>query len=306
MSGKHFSTPAIEKMAGIIIKAISGFFYVHSNGTTFECRARGSFRNKGTSPVVGDKVEFTAENNGKGIIESIKERKNYLSRPNIANIDRAFIVSSYNVPSPDTNMIDFLSAVCLFNNIDPVIVFNKCDMGSFEKFEKIYNNAGFKVLTVSAKTGENIDALESLTQNAVCAFIGNSGVGKSSIINAVTGDLDLKTGEVSEKLGRGRHTTRHTELFIRDNGGYIVDTPGFSTIDISDNILEFKNRLPFCFPEFIKYFEFCRFSDCRHISEKGCGVLKAVENGEISRSRHNSYKKIFEDYKDIRHWTIRK
>lgn len=293
-------------MTGIIIKAISGFFYVHSNGLTYECRARGSFRNRGTSPVVGDKVEFTAENNQKGIVETVFERKNYLSRPNIANIDRAFIVSSYNIPSPDTNMIDFLSAVCIFNKIEPVIVFNKCDMGSFEEYEKIYDKAGFKVVTVSAKTGENIKQLEGLTENAVCAFVGNSGVGKSSIINAVTGDLDLKTGEVSQKLGRGRHTTRHTELFIRNNGGYIVDTPGFSSIDVSGNVIEFKNKLAFCFPEFEKYINNCKFSDCNHISEKGCGVLEAVKNGDISPSRHNSYKKIFEDYKDIKHWTIKK
>ncbi len=292
-------------MNGIVVKAISGFYYVYSDKTTYECKARGSFRNSGASPVVGDYVDFSVLSDKNGVIESIHPRKNFLDRPLIANIDRIFIVSAFKTPSPDTYMIDLMSAICIYKKIEPVIVFNKSDMGSFENFERIYRNSGLKTLTVSAKNNDNTESLNELTSGKVCAFIGNSGVGKSSLINALNADLMLKTGEVSEKLGRGRHTTRHTELFIRKNGAFIVDTPGFSSLDISDDPLGFRDNLPLCFPEFKNYFGLCRFSDCTHTTEPKCSIAEAVKNGKIEASRYESYKKIFADLKDFKSWNLK-
>ena len=292
-------------MNGIVVKAISGFYYVYSDKTTYECKARGSFRNSGASPVVGDYVDFSVLSDKNGVIESIHPRKNFLDRPLIANIDRIFIVSAFKTPSPDTYLIDLMSAICIYKKIEPVIVFNKSDMGSFEKFEKIYRNSGLKTLTVSAKNNDNTESLSGFTAGKVCAFIGNSGVGKSSLINALNADLMLKTGEVSEKLGRGRHTTRHTELFIRENGAFIVDTPGFSSLDISDDPLGFRDNLPLCFPEFKEYLGLCRFSDCTHTTEPKCSIAEAVKNGKIEASRFESYKKIFADLKDFKSWNLK-
>lgn len=292
-------------MNGIVVKAISGFYYVYSDKTTYECKARGSFRNSGASPVVGDYVDFSVLSDKNGVIQGIYPRKNFLDRPLIANIDRIFIVSAFKTPSPDTYMIDLMSAICIYKKIEPVIVFNKSDMGSFEIFERIYRNSGLKTLTVSAKNKDNTESLNALTAGKVCAFIGNSGVGKSSLINALNADLMLKTGEVSEKLGRGRHTTRHTELFIRENGAFIVDTPGFSSLDISDDPLGFRDNLPFCFPEFKNYLGLCRFSDCTHTTEPKCKIAEAVIKGEIEASRYESYKKIFSDLKAVKSWNLK-
>lgn len=288
-------------MQGIIIKAISGFYYVFADDTVYECKARGSFRNSGVSPLVGDKVTFTADS-VHGIIESIYERKNELNRPLIANIDKLFIVSAHSVPAPDTFMIDRLTAVCEFKNIEPLIVFNKCDTGSFDEIEAIYKTTGYKIFTVSALTKQGITDLKAEMNNSVCAFAGNSGVGKSSILNALFNDLFLKTGEVSIKLGRGRHTTRHTELFPIGNGGFVADTPGFSSFEGESNSYKFKESLFDCFPEFSKFADKCRFSDCTHICEKGCAVIEASNNGLISKSRHNSYVKLFNELKDVREW----
>ncbi len=289
-------------MTGILIKAISGFYYVSHDGNVYECKARGNFRKAGVSPVVGDIVEFSLTDNTHGIVEAICKRKNLFIRPLVANIDKLFIVSAYCTPAPDTLMIDRLTALAVYNNIEPIIVFNKSDMGSFDEFFNIYSSSGFKTYVVSAKDEVGIDLLKSEMRSSVCAFSGNSGVGKSSILNALFPELQLKTGEVSDKLGRGRHTTRHTELFFVGEGAYVVDTPGFSTVDTNENLYEFKLSLADCFPDFSDYIGGCKFSSCTHTSEKGCAVIDAVANGKIQKSRHTSYIALADELKGITAW----
>ena len=293
-------------MEGVILKAISGFYYVNCNDKIYECKARGNFRKMEVSPVVGDRVRFSATDEQHGVVESIFERKNILSRPIIANIDKLFIVSSYKTPSPDTLLIDRLTAVCVYNNIEPIIIFNKCDMGDFSEIASIYRNSGFKTYVVSAQKQIGIDNLKEEFKEGISAFAGNSGVGKSSIINAVFGDYFLKTGEVSEKLGRGRHTTRHTEIYRHNLGGYIADTPGFSSFDAPITDYNFKLKLSDCFPEFNEYSDKCRFSTCSHTCEKGCAVIAAVNEGLIEPTRHDSYKMLYDNVKDLKEWSSNK
>ena len=289
-------------MTGILIKAISGFYYVACDGNVYECKARGNFRKAGVSPVVGDTVKFTLTDASHGIVEEINERKNLFNRPLVANIDRLFIVSAYTTPAPDTLMIDRLTALAVYNNIEPIIVFNKADMGSFDEFYNIYTKAGFKTFVVSAKENKGVDLLKNEMRNCVCAFSGNSGVGKSSILNALFPDLQLKTGEVSDKLGRGRHTTRHTELFFVGDGAYVVDTPGFSTVDTNEDLYSFKLSLAECFPDFGDYIDGCKFTSCSHTTEKGCAVIDAVKDGKIQKSRHDSYVALANELKNVTAW----
>lgn len=289
-------------MTGILIKAISGFYYVACDSNVYECKARGNFRKAGVSPVVGDNVEFTLTDNTHGIVESVYERKNIFNRPLVANIDKLFIVSAFTTPAPDTLMIDRLAALAVYNDIEPIIVFNKSDMGSFDDFYNIYTKAGFKTFIVSAKENKGIDCLKSEMKNSVCAFSGNSGVGKSSILNALFPELQLKTGEVSDKLGRGRHTTRHTELFFVGDGAYVVDTPGFSTVETQENLYEFKLSLADCFLDFSDYSDGCKFTSCSHTTEKGCAVIEAVNNGKIQKSRHDSYVTLMNELKYVTAW----
>ena len=296
----------MNNMCGIIIKAISGFYYVFSNEIIFECKARGNFRKAEVSPVVGDSVEFSVISENKGVVEKILPRKNLLVRPIIANIDKLFIISSYKTPAPDLLIIDRLTAVCAYNNIEPIIVFNKCDMGDFSEFKRIYESSGFKTYVVSAENNVGLDGITDELVGCTSAFSGNSGVGKSSILNAVFPDLTLKTGEVSEKLGRGRHTTRHTELYPHKYGGFVADTPGFSSFEVDNSDYDFKIHLAECFLEFNEYVDFCRFTGCSHTCEKGCAVLDAVAKGNIEKSRHNSYKTIYDELKDLKQWNCLK
>ncbi len=293
-------------MVGRIIKAISGFYYVADGDTVYECKARGNFRRQGITLLVGDFAEITVSSNGYGVVEEIKPRRNSLKRPALANIDKLFIVSSYNTPSPDLLMIDRLTALANYHGIEPVIVFNKADMGDFSQFVDIYKKTDFRTYAVSALTGEGIDELKSELVGCVSAFSGNSGVGKSSILNAIFGDrFNLATGEVSDKLGRGRHTTRHTELYRHDMDGFVADTPGFSSIESEDGNYDFKEHLAECFPEFADFALDCKFNSCSHTCENGCGVLAAVDSGKISVSRHNSYLSIFEELKDLKEWNTK-
>lgn len=289
-------------MQGIILKALSGFYYVSCDGILYECRARGGFRKDGISPLVGDNVEFSATDSSHGVVEKIMERTSCLERPPIANIEKLFIVSAYTTPAPDALLIDRLTAIAVFHGIDPVIVFNKCDTGSFQEWKQIYINAGFKTFVVSAQTGEGIDELKKEMCGCICAFAGNSGVGKSSILNAVFMDFDIATGEVSEKLGRGRHTTRHTELYRHPLGGYIADTPGFSSIETDRDDLLFKEKLPDCFPDIKEYTDNCRFTSCTHTCENGCAVIEALNQGKIEPTRHKSYVTLYEEMKNLKPW----
>lgn len=288
-------------MQGIVIKAISGFYYVKLNGTVYECKARGNLRKAGVSPLVGDRAEITVSDSSHGVLEGISERKNVLKRPAVANIDKLIIVSSFSTPAPDTLMIDRLSAVAVYESIAPIIVFNKCDQGDFSDFKNIYSRAGFPTYTVSAATGDGIKKLKKEFSGCISAFAGNSGVGKSSIINALFGETRLETGAVSEKLGRGKHTTRHTELFAVENDGFVVDTPGFSSIEPEQNY-DFKEHLSECFPDIAAFSDGCLFTGCSHICEKGCSVIEALKSGKIESTRYQSYSSLFNEFKDLKPW----
>lgn len=292
-------------MQGIILKAISGFYYVKSGDTITECKARGIFKNDGTTVLPGDIAEFTELPGNKGCIERILPRKNSLSRPPIANIDKMFIVSSYSIPNPNYLIIDTLTAICEHNGIEPVLVFNKSDMGNFDEYVSCYNKVGYKVIVTSAQNGDGIDALKKEICGCVSVFTGNSGVGKSSLLNLILPGANLKTGEVSKKLGRGRHTTRHIELFPCSDG-YVADTPGFSDIEANKNDISFKENLPYCFKEFENFLPNCKFTGCSHTVEKGCAVINAVSDGEIPKTRLESYKLIYNSLKDIKQWQIDK
>ncbi len=292
-------------MQGLILKAISGFYYVECDGKIYECKARGRFRNDKLTPLVGDRVEVTV-NGDKGTVDVILPRKNELARPPLANIDKLFIVSSAQTPAPSTLLIDRLCALCVYKNIEPIIIFNKNDLEDLSKWCSIYKNAGFKTISCSAKSGEGTDEIRQELKNSVSAFSGNSGAGKSSLLNILFEDLALSTGEVSEKLGRGKHTTRHCELFYHEFSGYVADTPGFSSLEPDREDLTFKESLSECFPDFEAYSDSCRFADCRHIGEKGCAVCEAVGRGEIEKTRHVSYLTIYEELKDLKAWNIKK
>lgn len=287
---------------GVIIKALSGFYYVKVDGVTYECKARGSFRKSGVSPLVGDSVEIEVVGEKTGIVDKILPRKNSIARPPVANIDKLFIVSSFSSPQPNTSVIDKMTVIAEYNNIEPIIVFNKCDMGDFSVFRKIYENAGFKTYVVSASDGSGCDDLRAEMKDCISAFTGNSGVGKSSLLNLLLGENVIATGEVSEKLGRGRHTTRHTEIYSLPFGGFVADTPGFSSLELDNNDYELKENLSSLFRDFEPFLCNCKFTSCTHTKENGCGVINAVKNGEIEATRHSSYLELFEEMKDLKPW----
>jgi len=286
---------------GLIIRLIGGFYYVEVNEEIVECKARGSFRKKGLSPVVGDRVEISVPQDGYGAIENILPRKNKIVRPAIANIDKLVVVASVCEPAPDLFIIDKIIATTVNKGIEPVIVFSKTDLKSADKYREIYKTSGIQTIAFSSKTGEGSSQIKELLKDSIVAFTGNSGVGKSSLINYLFPDFNIETGGISKKLGRGRHTTRSVELYKTD-GGYVADTPGFSTVDIERYELIKKDDLPYCFPEFENYLGKCRFTSCAHVCEKGCAILQAVKDGEINKSRHNSYVEMYNEVKDIKEW----
>lgn len=292
---------------GIIIKALSGFYYVKdiSSLKTFECRARGKFRKNELSPLVGDYVEYTRTEIGKGIVDLLSERKNSLVRPPVANIDKLFVVAAAAEPVPNTFVIDKMIMNAENNKIEPIIVINKCDLSSdYEALAENYRKCGFCVICVSAKSGDGIDLLKNEIGGCVCAFAGNTGVGKSSIINALEPNLSLDTGEISDKLGRGRHTTRHIQLYSAA-GGYIADTPGFSSFDMEKCGFVRKENVQFCFREFNPYITKCKFTSCSHTKEKGCAIIDAVNAGDIPRSRFESYCRFYGESAAVPDWQIK-
>ena len=293
-------------MQGIIIKAISGFYYVKHEDETIECKAKGAFRNEGISPMVGDLVEFDLkDDNSHGILRNVVGRKNSLYRPPVANVDKAFIVSAFENPAPNTLIIDTMTAICEHNGVTPILVFNKSDLGDFDEWYNIYTKTSYKVILTSAKNSDGIEQIKNELKSGISVFTGNSGVGKSSLLNSLMPALALKTGEVSEKLGRGRHTTRHVELFRSGYGGYVADTPGFATIEADKTDYSFKENLENLFPEFAPYLGACRFIGCSHTDDVGCAVCSAAESGEIAVSRLDSYKFLYNELKDLKKWQFK-
>ena len=290
-----------KTLTGIIIKLTGGFYYVEVANAIYECKARGSFRKSGNSPVVGDRVEITVQKEGYCALEKILPRKNKLKRPPLANIDTLVIVCATTEPAPNPLVIDKMTAAAVNNNMEPVIVISKSDLSDSKEIADIYRKAGFKVFEYSSENPETAKDILPLLKDKITAFTGNTGVGKSTLLNVLFKDLNLETGDISKKLGRGRHTTRTVELFKTD-GGYVADTPGFSTVDLERYEMIEKSELQYCFPEFEQFLGECKFTSCAHICEKGCRILQAVEDGDISKSRHNSYKAMYDEVKDIKAW----
>lgn len=288
-----------NSLVGTIIKSIGGLYTVKSFDSIVECKARGKFRKDNISPVVGDTVEIS--NN---VIEKILPRKNYIIRPPLANLDIMVFVVSMTKPSPNLSLLDKFIAICEFKNITPIIALTKVDLADYHNIYNIYQKIGIDVFVIDYNNLKNIQSLKDKLANKLSAFTGNSGVGKSTLLNSIDNSLNIATGEISEKLGRGRHTTRHAELYQLDNGGLIADTPGFSTFETNKYDIIKKEFLSDCFREFSPYTGHCKFKDCSHTKEKGCAILEAIKNGEISQSRHNSYCEMFENAKLIKDWDL--
>lgn len=291
-----------RRLEGLVRKGIGGFYTVETPEGIYTCTARGKFRKARISPYAGDRVRILGEEDGTGALEEILPRKNFLVRPPIANIDQLFIVTSLRDPSPDPLILDKTIAAAELEQIAPVLVLTKTDLDDASPLQKIYSVAGIPCFAVSSVTGEGVDQVGALLEGRISAFTGNSGVGKSTLLNALFPDLQLKTGEISQKLGRGRHTTREVELYKLEGGGYVADTPGFSTFDIERYRMTDKEKLAFGFREFAPYLGACQFSSCSHTCEKGCAVLQAVEEGKIPRSRHESYCTMYQEVKDVKQW----
>ena len=287
---------------GRIQKALSGFYYVDTGAEVLTCRARGKFRKDGLSPLVGDRVQVRELGKGEGFVEAVLPRKNAFERPAAANIDQLVVIASAAIPRTDPFLIDRIAAIAALKGCEVVLLLNKCDLDPAEELYGIYTAAGFPTLRVSAETGEGLDALIPLIAGKLSAFTGNSGVGKSSILNALDSTFHLKTGEISTALGRGRHTTRHVELFRLGCGAEVIDSPGFSSFETEELNWELKQHLPETFPEFRPYLGQCRFQDCSHTREKGCAVLAALKEGKIQPSRHKSYLRLYEELKPLQEW----
>lgn len=291
---------------GRIEKALSGFYYVNTGGETLQCRARGKFRREGLSPLVGDWVQVRELGNGEGFVEAVEARRNQFARPAAANIDQMVILASAAIPVTEPYLIDRIASIAALKGCQVLLCLNKCDLDSADELYDIYSRSAIPVLRVSAVTGQGLDALREAIHGKLSAFTGNSGVGKSSVLNALLPSLALPVGEVSKALGRGRHTTRHVELFSLGEDTYIIDTPGFSSFDTAEMDLALKQHLPDTFPEFAPYVSDCRFTGCTHTKEKGCRVLQAVKDGLIPASRHRSYVRLYDELKDVKEWQQKK
>ena len=294
-----------EAFGGRIVKALSGFYYVRDGqGNVVECRARGRFRRERLSPLVGDFVNCSVEG-GRGMIEDVLPRRNAFVRPAVSNLDALVIFASETNPVTDPFLIDRVAAIAGNQNVPVLLCINKIDLCADDRLFEIYTRAGFPVFRTSAQTGEGIDALRRRIAGKTVAFTGNSGVGKSSVLNCIAPEFAAQTGEVSEKLGRGRHTTRHVELCCLPDGTNLIDTPGFSSFDTDQMELILKENLQYAFPDFAAFIGHCRYHDCAHLREPGCKVAEAVQEGKIPPSRYSSYVRLYEAAKEVKLWEHR-
>ena len=292
-------------MDGRILKGIGGFYYVDTTQGLVECKARGKFRKTIGKPIVGDLVELEVQPDGTGYLLEIRSRKNSLIRPAVANLDLIVIVATEASPKTDPFLIDKVIAIAENKGIEPCVVLNKCDLDPSDTLYRTYQKVGIPVFRVSAQTGEGLAALRAYLQGKAAAFAGNSGVGKSSLLNCLIPDFGAETGAISDRIGRGKHTTRHVEL-VPYQGGYIADTPGFSSFDTEQMDLVLREDLQYAFREFAPYLMQCQFTGCAHVKEKGCAIRAAVAAGEIPQSRYDSYVKLYESVKDLKEWKIGK
>lgn len=286
---------------GIITKGIGGFYYVEVANAIYECKARGIFRKNRITPLVGDYVEISVNENAENTIDAILERKNSLIRPPVSNIDNLLIVVSTIDPKPNYFVIDKLIAIAEHKCIEPYIIISKTDLSSYNEIVDNYKKSGISVIAL-----DNDDALSKIKEimkGKISAFTGNSGVGKTTLLNKLDNTLNLSTGAISDKLGRGRHTTRQAQLF-RVCDGYVIDTPGFSSLDFEKVEIIKKDELAYCFREFKEYLGTCKFSSCAHVNDMGCSICQAVKDGEISESRHNSYIQMYNQAKEIKEWEL--
>ena len=293
-----------EKQTGRILRSLSGFYDVQTPKGLITCRGRGHLRKGSESPLTGDVVEITVEH-GKGMVEKILPRKNRFVRPAVANVD-ALVVFAANVnPVTEPFLIDRVAAIAGDQEVAVYICVNKCDLDPGADLVKIYRNAGFEVIQASAETGEGVEELRKLLTGKLTAFTGNTGVGKSSMLNRLCPELGLATGEVSEKLGRGRHTTRHVELYRLAEDTYVADTPGFSSFDTEQMDVILKENLQYSFPDFAPCLGKCQFHDCSHRAEPGCAVRAAVEDGQLEKTRYESYLRLYEKASQIKLWELK-
>lgn len=293
-----------EKQTGRILRSISGFYDVQTPLGVITCRGRGTLRRGGETPLTGDLVEITVEK-GKGMVDRILPRKNAFVRPAVANVDGLVVFAANVNPITEPFLIDRVAAIAGDQDVPVYLCVNKCDLDPGEDLLRIYRHAGFRVIQSSAETGEGVEELRQLLKGKLTAFTGNSGVGKSSMLNALCPSLTLSTGEVSEKLGRGRHTTRHVELYRLDEDTYVADTPGFSSFDTDQMDVILKENLQYAFPDFGPYIGKCQFHDCSHRKEPGCAVTAALEAGEVEQTRYDSYLRLYEKSSQIKTWEMK-
>lgn len=289
-----------EANHSIIIRSVRGLYTVASpDGVLTECSARGILRKKGQEPYVGDYVRMDGD-----VIAEVLPRKNEIIRPPLANLDQLCFVVSMCEPQPNLRLLDKFIAVSAYKGIMPLLLLTKIDLASCEEIYQLYSSIGIPILQVDYQEPASLEQVRTAFAGKVSALTGNSGAGKSTLLNALDSTLEIPTGEISQKLGRGRHTTRHAQLYPLANGGFIADTPGFSTFDTQRYAVIRKEELADCFTEFAEFTDGCRFHDCSHTCEKGCAVLDAVAEGSIPKTRHESYCDMYEEAKQIKEWML--
>ncbi len=287
---------------GLLLQVIGGFYYVEAADTVYECKARGALRREGISPVAGDNVVITVSEEGKGVLERVLPRRNVLVRPPVANLDCLAIVVSVAQPRPHLLLVDKMIALAEHHGMEPLIVVTKTDLDAEPFPEDVYRKAGFSVFSVTSTEPLSALPLKAFLQGKVTAFTGNSGVGKSTLLNLLDPTLMRETGEISQKLGRGRHTTRSAVLIPLKDGGYLADTPGFSSLDTDRVAVLEKECIGNCFREFEDYAPYCRFTGCSHVHEPRCAVRQAVEEKHIAQSRYDSYVTMYQEAEKRKMW----